>query len=284
MRMPETNSVPQRPIPGPLLLLASPLHPDKEGFMGLAKLRFPFAIAVASIGLALFSRSANAGGIILPPPPDPAPITFSVYGDSLVYRSGWDCGGLPTEQCDALKADASFVSYPPTQSTREYRLVTFDGRGGSTCLPRTGDVGLLARIIPTDQRFVAILIGINDVNSVGTSVADTVACLTSAWAKIANQLGRIPVAITYPSFSRSIWSGVSDSVAFQRRAALNAAIVQAAFDFNINQPFARRVRVLRFDRLTDYDPTPGLDTFDGVHPNPDGAAVLGHAFYAAMIK
>ena len=76
--------------------------------------------------------------------------------------------------------------------------------------------------------------------------------IASSWSKIANQLGRIPVAITYPPFSRSIWSGVSDSVALQRRAALNAAISQAAFEFNINQPITRGVRVVRFDRLTDY--------------------------------
>lgn len=238
------------------------------------------AISVFTLFVAFASRSASAS---LPPPPDPVDIYFSAYGDSLVYRSGWNCDGLPASECDDLRADSSFVSYPPFYRPRHpyyYYLVQFDGVGGSTCLPRTGDVGLLARL-QNPGGYTGVLIGINDVNSAGQSVASTVACLKSAWTKIADQLGGIPVAATYPPFARSIWSGVSDAVALQRRAALNAAIVQAVTDFNATRS-VHRARLVRFDLLTAYDPTVGVDTFDGVHPNPNGAELMGHLFFQAL--
>lgn len=241
------------------------------------------AVSVFALGLSFMAPAA-----IKDPPdeyPDPVYVEFSVYGDSLVYRSNWNCGGgMTTTECDDLRADSSFASYPPffrPWKPVEYNLHTFDGIGGSTCLPRTGDVGLLARLHDDNEAYVAVLIGINDVNLGGRSVADTVACLQSAWAKIADQLGATPIAITYPPFSRSIWTqwGTTDAMALQNRSALNSAIVQAVTTFNATRT-VRRAKLVRLDTLSSYDPAVGVDTFDGVHPNPDGAALMGHSFYA----
>jgi hypothetical protein len=245
-------------------------------------------LAIAALSLCFSFAASDASAAVSPtpqsPPPSPLPppgIGFSVYGDSLVYRSGWDCGGgMTATECDDLRADASFVSHPPARSRYTYNLHTFDGVGGSTCLPRSGDPGLLARLHWSHDDYVAVLIGINDVNSAGRSVADTAACLEAAWTRIADVMGATPVAITYPPFSRSIW-GISDAAALQNRAALNAAIVQAVTHFNRSRT-VRPAKLVRFDRVYGYDPTSGVDTFDGVHPNPDGAELLGPAFFLGL--
>lgn len=199
--------------------------------------------------------------------------TASFYGDSITYRSAWNCNGaLSGPDCEALKIDASFPTHIPYFFDHPSALIVVDGQGGTTCTPYGSDPGLTARLHDNGEGFVGVLIGINDVNSLNISIPQTVACIESAWSKIyAN--GAFPVAMTYPPFGGTVWS-VSATVAEQRRVALNSAIRQAVNQFY--STYGKRVLLIDFGHA--YDPTPGLLTFDGVHPNQYGAEILGGFF------
>lgn len=212
------------------------------------------------------------------------PPTISVYGDSFVYRSAWHCDGmeLTTAQCNDLKADSSFVSYieyPYAWTPTPWMtVVTTNGVGGSTCLPRTGDPGLANRLSYAGETYVGVMIGINDVNLAGTSIADTVECLKDVWAIISDDYGATPIVFSYPPFSGSVWdaSGVDATLAEQNRVALNAAIATAVGAFNSGRPAGPgRARLALMPNYTD--PTPY--TSDGVHLNPAGASLYTKWFF-----
>ena len=215
--------------------------------------------------------------------------TISFYGDSFVFRSGWQCQGmgLTPQQCLDLKNASSFtshVAYPYEYTTSPvFEVITVDGIGGSTCLPRTGDAGLVSRLRDLGEDRIAILIGINDVNLASKSVAETVACIRSAWVVIADQYGASPVSITYPPIdsATTVWP-VSGSVAAQNRAALNNAIVAAANNFNATRlPSQKLVTIASFSN--PYSPGPAYgSTTDGVHPTPTGAVKLARYFFWAF--
>lgn len=214
--------------------------------------------------------------------------TISFYGDSFVYRSGWQCEGqnLSPEQCSALKADSSFathVPYPYSWTTEPvFDLVHVAGKGGDTCLSWSGGPGLSSRLQYRGERRIAVLIGINDVNLAGHTVENTATCITGVWQKIADEYGAQPVAILYPPIagSTTVWP-VSGTVAAQRRDALNSAILAAARRFNEGRaPGQPLVHVASFANA--YDPTPGTYTTDGVHPTPTGALQLARYFYWAF--
>lgn len=219
--------------------------------------------------------------------------TVSFYGDSFVYRSAWQCNGLglTPQQCEELKADSSFATHVPYPydyiAIPAFDLVTVDGRGGSTCLPRTSDAGLISRLYDSGEQRIAVLIGINDMNLANRSVAETVNCIKSVWSVIADQFDAYPVAITYPPIdaTTTVWSsagGVSGQVAAQNRIALNNAIVVAANDFNAARlPGQKLVHVASFSNAYSPEPMYGSTT-DGVHPTPTGALTLARYFYWAF--
>lgn len=205
--------------------------------------------------------------------------TISVYGDSFVYRSNWNCDGLglTVAQCNDLKADSSFVTYmeqPYSWNTTPWiDVVGMDGRGGSSCLPHGSDPGLAARLDYQGETFVGVMIGINDVNLYGTSVAATVTCLKQVWTVIAEDFGARPIAFRYPEISGTVWP-VSVSTAQANRQALNAAIITAASEFNNGRPWYQQVVLAS---VPGHDPT--TNTSDGVHPNPDGALLFAKYFF-----
>jgi hypothetical protein len=222
--------------------------------------------------LLLFAGAAHA----IDPP------TISVYGDSFVYRSTWQCDGLSLTQtqCDDLKADSSFVSYieyPYSWTPTPWMtVVNIDGVGASTCLPRTGDPGVANRLSYAGERYIGIMIGINDVNLAGTSITDTVECLKDAWAIISDDYGATPIAFRYPKFSGTVWS-ITPTIAEQNRVALNSAISTAVSQFNASRPAGPRQAVLAL--IPNYTDATPYTYSDGVHLNPNGASLYTKFFF-----
>lgn len=215
--------------------------------------------------------------------------SISFYGDSMTYRSDWDCSGVATapQECLSIKQQGSYpsyVTYPyPETVTPIFDVVTVNGRSGSTCHPRPaqGDPGLIPRLSYNGEDRIAVMMGINDVNLAGKSIEETVACLKAAWTIIADIFGAEPVAVTYPSIDplTTVWlaAGTSGVTAVANRAQLNSAIYTAITEFNsTRQPGQKRVY---HASMPDYSAHPDYgNTYDGVHPTPQGARSMGRFF------
>jgi hypothetical protein len=227
--------------------------------------------------------------------------SISVVGDSLVYRSGWNCSdagiNIITDPaaCMALRMDSSFVSYLPYpyswNTEPVFDVAGMNGVGGSTCFRRAAapgqaaDPGLLRRLRGLDgsgfqyagESKVAVLIGINDVNGHGKSIAQTVSCLRTGWSYIANSLKATPVVLTYPPVSTgtAVW-GIGPQAA-SNATALNLAIQSAVHEFNASQLAYGGKQADLVTLGNAYNPA--THTTDGVHPNPAGAEVIARYIF-----
>lgn len=211
------------------------------------------------------------------------PPTIEFYGDSITYRSAWNCEGqnLTPAQCTQLKHDASYPNWikdPYANGSNLWNVLNVDGVSGSTCTPRPteSDPGLLARLTNHNAQYVAILHGINDVNLQVKTIPQTVSCLVSAWTVIAEQWHVKPIAVLYPPIqtTNTVWAfaGTDGPTSASNLTALNSAILTAANTFNVNHPTSQQIKVIQL-----YSGS----YFDGVHPNPDGALMMAkHWFWA----
>ena len=226
--------------------------------------------------------------------------SISAVGDSMVYRSGWNCSDAGIDittqpaQCLDLRLDSSFVShlaYPYAWSTTPvFNVVGMHGVGGSTCAQRAAepgqaaDPGLLRRLRGLDgssysylgESKVAVLIGINDVNG-GRTIAETITCLKSGWAYIANTLKATPVVLTYPPISANtqVWGPTVPASA--NASALNLAIMNAVTQFNASQRTYGGKEADLIGLGNAYNPS--SHTTDGVHPNPEGALTIARYIF-----
>ncbi|WP_312344250.1 SGNH/GDSL hydrolase family protein [Stenotrophomonas acidaminiphila] len=207
----------------------------------------------------------------------------SFYGDSFVFRSGWDCAGLSLTpaQCNDLKIDSSFTShvafpYSYTPSAA-FDVIGVNGIGGSTCIPRpaVGDPGILARLSNDGASLVGIMIGFNDVIGAGQSVSDTVACISAVWTKIADDYNATPVIIGYPSIDPLMTGAVAEA----RIKELNSALSTAVHAFNNSRSSGQKyAQFVNFQG--HYNPAPAAgNTTDGFHPTPQGALTLARLFF-----
>lgn len=239
--------------------------------------------------------SALAGLLLAPGAMAQTVSSVSVIGDSLVFRSGWECAGVEPDpaECTNLKVDSSFAShlaYPyPYTPTPVFDLVDTQGIGGSTCFRRAGDEGLLRRLrgfpsggVPAyeyeGEARIMVLMGINDVNGHGKSAAQTATCLKTGWSYIANSLGAKPVVLLYPPMNGSAWGGLTPAQANSNRLSLNFAIRNAVNEFNATQLANGKPQAEIITSMENlYNPSTA--TFDGVHPNPTGATTIAQFIF-----
>lgn len=228
-------------------------------------------------------RSVLFALILLLSVPCAAAPKISFYGDSFVFRSGWDCAGLSLTpaQCNDLKVDSSFtshVAYPYSYTpSPAFDVVSVNGIGGSTCIPRpsAGDPGILARLSNDGASLVGIMIGFNDVIGAGQPVSDTVACISSVWTKIADDYNATPVILGYPSIDPLMTGAVAEA----RIRELNSALMSAVAVFNNGRLSGQKqVKFVRFEGHYNPAPTAG-NTTDGFHPTPQGATTLARFFF-----
>ena len=161
------------------------------------------------------------------------------------------------------------------------------GRSGDSCTaqevyslgPFLGEPrGLAGRlqtsVLNVKPQAVSVLIGINDVNYYGVSVAQTTQCIVQAWDTL-HAAGVQVVAMTYPPLSPTTYAWPLPAGAAARNAlALNQAVRTAWADWSAKHEGNRLVDSANAWGASAVDAM----TVDGVHPTPAGAMEIARTW------
>jgi lysophospholipase L1-like esterase len=244
------------------------------------------------IGSAMLTLAA-----LLPTLVHAQPVEIVFTGDSFTRRTG-QCT-VPGEDyiaCDKagrMQHETNYPTYVWIFSRFQFLPVYNSGRGGDTCTtqaawPSNGiyygeNRGLVTRVSSTvlsrGGSTVSVLIGANDVNGFGVSIADTISCIMNVWSQL-HAGGRKVVAVTYPPVSsiNTVWA-IPASTAASNIVALNAAIRNAITTYN-----AQSTNKVQLADLANAwgGGSPDMYTSDGVHPTGAGGYLAGRAWFQSL--
>lgn len=213
----------------------------------------------------------------------PAQRTLVTAGDSITLQSGACAPGQALSDCREdywPHPERAYANFIGSTTNAAYVVVFNAGRSGDSCTaqeiydlgpflgePR-GLVGRLQKsVLNVTPQAVSVLIGINDVNYYGVSVAQTTQCIVQAWNTL-HAAGVQVVAMTYPPLSPTThaWP-LPAGVAAQNALALNQAVRTAWADWSTTHEGGRLVDSANAWAASAVDAM----TVDGVHPTPAGA-------------
>ena len=213
----------------------------------------------------------------------PAQRTSVTAVDSITLQSGACAPGQALSDCREdywPHPERAYANFIGSATDGAYVVLFNAGRSGDSCTaqevyslgpflgePR-GLVGRLQTSVPNVKpQAVSVLIGINDVNDCGVSVAQTTQCIVQAWNTL-HAAGVQVIAMTYPPLSPTThaWP-LPDGVAAQNALALNQAVRTAWADWSATHEGGRLVDSANAWAASAVDAM----TVDGVHPTPAGA-------------